>query len=195
MLYKYRSIENFKYFVDVILNNRLYAAPYFDLNDPMEGHYIYSSELISSDVIRKIKGEKEKLRIVSLSKNCENTLMWTHYASGHCGVVIGIEEDDKIYDIRNVNYSDEVFNIEQDIIHRDPEVAKQILTNKLSAWSYEEEKRIFVEDGSKYANIEVKEIIMGSKMSTQNQCLIRELIKKINPNIKVKKSQRLVFLA
>jgi len=41
MLYKYGSLNNFKYFVDIILNNRPYASPYFDLNDPMEGYYSY----------------------------------------------------------------------------------------------------------------------------------------------------------
>mgnify|MGYP001801434879 FL=1 len=41
LLYKYRSLENFKNFVDIILKNRLYAATYKDLNDPMEGKYYY----------------------------------------------------------------------------------------------------------------------------------------------------------
>ncbi len=40
MFYKYRGIKEFRYFVDIILNKRLFAAPYFDLNDPMEGHYL-----------------------------------------------------------------------------------------------------------------------------------------------------------
>ena len=42
--YKYRSVDNFRNFVDIILNNRLYAASYQDLNDPMEGHYYYQRE-------------------------------------------------------------------------------------------------------------------------------------------------------
>ncbi len=41
LLYKYRSLDNFKNFVDIILKNRLYAARYKDLNDPMEGQYYY----------------------------------------------------------------------------------------------------------------------------------------------------------
>lgn len=48
LLYKYRSIENFQFFVDIILNKRLYAARYLDLNDPMEGHYIYADGVVNN---------------------------------------------------------------------------------------------------------------------------------------------------
>ena len=37
LLYKYRSLENFEYVLDIILNERLHCAPYDDLNDPFEG--------------------------------------------------------------------------------------------------------------------------------------------------------------
>ena len=59
MLYKYRGINSFRYFVDIVLNKRLYAAPFFDLNDPMEGHYLYSSGELDSDVRDLIKNQKE----------------------------------------------------------------------------------------------------------------------------------------
>ena len=40
VLYKYRGIQNFRFLVDIILKNRLYAAKYSDLNDPMGGSII-----------------------------------------------------------------------------------------------------------------------------------------------------------
>ncbi|KJS82610.1 MAG: hypothetical protein JM58_14745 [Peptococcaceae bacterium BICA1-8] len=187
MLYKYRTIENFKFFVDIILKNRLFAAPYFDLNDPMEGRYIYSFGHPSDKIIRAIKGEKEKLRIVSLSRNFNNTLMWAHYANGHRGVAVGVEVNRNKYDIRRVNYSDSMFNLQYNLDFPSLDVAKRILSEKHLAWSYEEEERIFVEDGQQFAEVKVKEIILGSKMSTQNQGFVRELVSKINPNIIVKR--------
>lgn len=187
ILYKYRSIENFKYFVDIILKQRLYAAPYFDLNDPMEGHYIYTSGYSNaSDVARAIKGEKESLRIVSLSRNKDDILMWAHYADGHRGVVIGVEVNP--YILRKVTYSNDMFNIPNLGMISNLDIAKVILTQKHLAWSYEQEERIFVQGGQHFAEVKVKEVILGSKMSTQNQGLIRELINKIDPGIHVKKS-------
>ena len=41
LLFKYRSLENWRWLLDILVNNRLYAAPFKDLNDPMEGRYFY----------------------------------------------------------------------------------------------------------------------------------------------------------
>ena len=38
--FKYKSLDNLKHFLDIIANNRLYAAKYNELNDPMEGSYL-----------------------------------------------------------------------------------------------------------------------------------------------------------
>lgn len=187
LLYKYRSIENFQYFVDIILNKRLYAAPYFDLNDPMEGQYIYADGLISNDIIKAIKGAKEKLRIVSLSRNPSNILMWSHYANGHRGVVIGVEVNSNKYDIQSVNYTNSMFNIDYDNIPQRSELAKHILSKKQSAWSYEEEERIFIKGGNLYADVKIKEIILGSRMSNQNQGFIKKLVANIDASINVRK--------
>ena len=37
ILYKYRSLDNWKFVLDIFLNKRLYAASFYDMNDPMEG--------------------------------------------------------------------------------------------------------------------------------------------------------------
>jgi hypothetical protein len=37
VLYKYRSIENWKFLEDIFSNRRLFAATFRSLNDPMEG--------------------------------------------------------------------------------------------------------------------------------------------------------------
>ena len=38
LFFKYRDISNLRYFLDILLYNRLYAAKYNELNDPMEGN-------------------------------------------------------------------------------------------------------------------------------------------------------------
>lgn len=198
LLYKYRSIENFQNFVDIILNKRLYAARYLDLNDPMEGHYIYvNGGVHNNDIVNAIKGEKESLRIVSLSRNPSSTLMWSHYANGHRGVLVGVEVNENKYDIQRVNYSDSLFNLEYNYSNQGSSLAEHILSQKQSAWSYEDEERIFVRNGREYAEVEVKEVVLGSKMSTRNRGFIKKLISKIDPNIIVStsNSQSIYFSA
>ncbi len=182
MLYKYRDLDNFRFFVDIILNNRFYAAPYTDLNDPMEGYYRYTTGDLSDEVLKSIKGEKKKLGICSLSRNSKIELMWSHYCDGHKGIVIGVEIHDN-YDIQPINY-DGLPHIQNQNNLNYEETARAILTNKHQIWTYEEETRVFVE-GAKYINVEVKEVILGEKMDSRTKGFIRSLVEKINPNIEI----------
>ena len=181
LLYKYRSIENFRFFADIILKQRLFAALYFDLNDPMEGRYLYHGEQsMDRDVEQILSGKKNKVRIVSLSRVPENELMWAHYANGHRGVAVGVEVDRHLYDVRPILY-DGV-----------PAVgtagwsmkAEDILSHKNEIWRYEEEERMFVTRGE-FAEVRVREVICGSKMSNQDFGFVRELVERINPEIQI----------
>ena len=186
MLYKYRGINNFRFFVDIVLNQRLHVAPYFDLNDPMEGHYLYNKGELDSDVLDLIKGQKEKTRICSLSKININELMWAHYAEGHRGVAIGVEINTEhqavpvIYDgLPQVGRMD---------VHNS--TAREILSHKLKVWSYEEEVRVFT-NKKQYVNVSVKEIILGRSMATQDIGFIKKLVKNVDNNIVVKSASEI----
>ncbi len=183
MLYKYRSIRDFKYFVDIILKRRLYTSPYFDLNDPMEGQYLYNQGELSKELVRAIKGEKEKFRICSLSKEPEHPLMWAHYADGHHGVVIGVTVNHEKYDVRPVIYSDALPSINTSN-YISMQTAKDILCHKVSVWEYDKEERVFIDRGM-YVKVNIKEIRLGSKMKQDDQDLLRELIERVSPNISV----------
>src|ERR1700733_10826409 len=102
LLYKYRSLTNFKNFVDIILRNRLYASPYKEMNDPMEGQYYYRQGDYDRRTLRTIKENKQNLRLCSLSRNNHNELMWSHYADGQHGVAIGVSVDTDLVDLRPV---------------------------------------------------------------------------------------------
>ncbi len=187
ILYKYRSLANFKNFVDIVLNSRLYAAPYFDMNDPMEGHYVHSAGTLSGELVRSIKGEKERLRICSLSETRDNPLMWAHYADGHRGVCIGVAVDEAEYDVRSVDYVGPSYV--QNAHHNGSlETAKRILCHKYDVWHYEREHRAFVTGGAKFASIEVKEVWLGSRMGTQDKGFVTDLLGKICPAVIVRNS-------
>ncbi|AFU70514.1 hypothetical protein P700755_003943 [Psychroflexus torquis ATCC 700755] len=187
ILYKYRSLDNFKNFVDIILKNRLYAAPYKDLNDPMEGQYYYQSGELNRSIRDKILAEKGTLRILSLSRVNNNQLMWSHYADGHKGIAVGVRIDEIKYDVQLIQY-DGIATINES--NYNSQTAKEILSHKLEVWGYEQEERVF-QINQVFINVQIEEVIMGSRVSTQNNGLIRDLIDKINPSIRVLKAEDL----
>ncbi len=182
MLYKYRSLANFETFVDIILNERIYAAPYFDLNDPMEGLYRYTEGTINQQLIKDIKGQKQKLRICSLSRNCSSTLMWSHYADSHKGVAIGVKVNPN-QETREVRYKGMSYVRDATRIGSH-ETAKNILTYKLDSWTYEDEERVFVTSGN-YAKVKVSKIVMGSRISEKHKALVRKLVKIVNDSVSI----------
>jgi len=182
LLYKYRGLTAFKNFVDITLNSRMYAAPYFELNDPMEGQYLFSpTGELDEDMTYLLKSEKEKLRILSLSRNPDIALMWAHYAEGNKGVAIGVEIDRNKYDIRPVNY-DGPLHIGARNFHRGS--ATDVLCQKLSPWQYEEEERVFVRS-RKYVEVRIREVILGSRMSNQDRGFIKDIVNTLCPNADV----------
>ncbi len=188
MLYKYRGIRELRYFVDIILNQRLYAAPYFELNDPMEGHYLYSKGKLDHEVRSLINGNKGKIRICSLSSVHGNELMWAHYAEGHRGVAIGVTIKDKKQDVREVIYDGLPEISESSLCFPS---AQKILSHKLEVWSYEEEIRVFT-DNKQHVDVKIEEVILGRSMSNQDISFIRKLIKSIDPEISIKDAKKYV---
>jgi hypothetical protein len=189
-LYKYRNLDNFRFFIDIILNNRLFAPSYTNLNDPMEGHYKYKDESMTKEIFNNIHKEKQKLGICSLSECSEIELMWAHYCDGHRGVVIGVEIPDNSnnYDIRKIEYTGlpKVSQPNNDYT-KYSDIAKDILTHKHEIWEYEKEVRVFVQ-GRDYIDATIKEVILGQKMDNRTYSFIKNLIYKINPEIVIQRA-------
>lgn len=185
ILYKYRSLDNFKNFVDIILKSRLYASKYKDLNDPMEGQYYYQTGELNRNIRNKLLEDKGELRLCSLSRVRDNQLMWSHYTNGQRGVAIGLRVDDNLYTVRPIQYNGLVSIRNQDF---NEQSATEILSHKLVVWNYEEEVRVFVRDRH-FVDISIEEVITGVAMSNADFGLIKELIEKINPNIPIIKAE------
>jgi hypothetical protein len=188
ILYKYRSLDNFKNFVDIILKNRLYAARYKDLNDPMEGQYYYHQGELNKTIRDKIIEEKGTLRILSLSRINNNQLMWSHYADGHKGIAIGVKIEDGIYDVQPIEYDGIVTIRNSDY---NGQTTREILRHKLEVWSYEEEVRVF-QRNHMFIDVKIEEIILGQRVSNQNVGLIKDLLDKINPEIRIIRAEELL---
>ena len=63
-----------------------------------------------------------------------------------------------------------------------PTPPEDILSRKLRAWEYEQEERVFIE-GAHFVNIKLKEILVGSRMSTQDFSLLSSLVEKDCPEV------------
>lgn len=185
ILYKYRSLDNFKNFVDIILKNRLYAAKYKDLNDPMEGQYYYQTGELNKGIRNKLLEEKGELRLCSLSKVKDNHLMWSHYTNGQRGVVIGLRIDQDKYIVKPIEYNGLASIRNQDFNDQD---AIEILSHKLEVWNYETEVRVFVRD-KHFIDVKIEEVITGIAMSNPDYGFIRETLEKINPEIRIVKAE------
>lgn len=178
ILYKYRSLNNFENFLDIILFNRLYASNYRDLNDPMEGQYYYPEGTLDRYTRDLIFTDKNRLRICSLSKEKDNPLMWSHYADGCRGVNIGVEViNSNGVEIVDIKYKNAVLFPDGPSSFN----AKDVLSCKLSPWKYEREMRVFTQDT--HVKINVKEIILGERISNKHEDLIRKLASRMNNHI------------
>ncbi|KPZ70329.1 hypothetical protein AN944_02401 [Shewanella sp. P1-14-1] len=175
--YKYRSLDKIKFLLDIFLNQRLYAAPYTSMNDPMEGHYFHRSGKLSPEFKSALKGKKDSYGIVSLSEVNDNALMWAHYANGHNGIAIGIEISSPNYEIVPIKY-DGLSHLTQKFEHEPAEAAKRILSHKLEIWDYEKEHRVFVQH-EKFVPVKIKEVIFGRRVSPHDKEFFEKLIKKL----------------
>ncbi|EMR38138.1 hypothetical protein MUQ_04618 [Vibrio harveyi CAIM 1792] len=183
ILYKYRSLDNLKFLIDIFLNNRLYAAPYTDMNDPMEGHYFNRSGELSAEFKSALKGEKDNYGICSLSSVSNNNLMWAHYANSHNGVAIGVEVDSS-FEVRKVKYKG-LGSLTHNYSDQPAEAAVSILSHKLEIWDYEQEYRVFVQN-DRYVAIAIREVIFGRRVSEDDKEFYRSLFSRLSLGIDFK---------
>jgi len=188
--YKYRSIENWHFLLDIFVNKRLHAAPFASLNDPMEGQSYYVNGKARGDVRSAIASRREQWNICSLTPHVNSSLMWAYYASGHRGIAIGVElERPKKDDIRRpVEYDSHVFVRPEEARHSLDEVATTILFRKQSLWGHEDEFRVLTR--RQHVAVKIVEVHFGSLMADADRRLLTELVKLAAPAARVRSVSR-----
>lgn len=187
--FKYKSLsgDSFKYFVKMLIESKMYAACFKELNDPMEGAYLSDKE--SKDYLQS---QKEEMKIISLvEKKADelpcNMLMWSHYSNEHRGCCVEFHFKNKAdeYDVCKVNYIKEIKQGEINSV-------ESVLCRKFEDWKYEQEVRYI---GLKeLVPIEIDKIYLGMRIDdlydnndTSNETFYRELINRLCPHVKVDK--------
>ncbi|WP_037072453.1 DUF2971 domain-containing protein [Psychromonas arctica] len=180
--YKYKTLDNFEFLLDLILKERLYAASYSELNDPMEG-VIKVEGKIPKDQEDHWERLINTFRIVCFTKQSDNPLMWSHYADGGKGCVIEFELlDSQKY--HKISYLKKPVIKKNDInINK----AFEILKYKEKPWKYEAEYRCLIKE-KKFMPISIKSIIFGGRADVTKVEMLMHIISFCKPELKVQKS-------
>jgi hypothetical protein len=176
ILYKYRSLENFKRFEEILLNQEMYAGIYTEMNDLMEGYYNASLDIPTS-ITNIILKNKQELRFCCFSKYHKTGLQWSHYADSGKGVVLGVEVSEA-YENVDIVYQENHPSIKD--FDYPYEASKEILRYKLQAWEYEKEVRVFAPFGEKFIKLTVKQVIIGPRTSPAHIDQIQEVVDSVN---------------
>ncbi|MEE9441065.1 MAG: DUF2971 domain-containing protein [candidate division Zixibacteria bacterium] len=132
--------------------------------------------------------------IFSLSAECLNILLWTHYSNSHRGFCVGFDMQ-KLDNMRNdpLYYADnliDIHKVEYEIDYPlfnpykmdDEEITQKPLITKSSAWSYENEYRLILFDKT---NVEIDlldeiiaEVYLGCKISPEDKEQIIDALQK-----------------
>ena len=143
-LYKYISNDTLYTHLDSILRGEVYLSRWNDLNDPMEGFFIYSANNNPRQHIDNVIGEKSEYRVSCFSKSYKKFLLWSHYSFKHRGVCLEFEVAKKDLPqncfLEPIQYSKILpeFRIDEDINLQ----ARRFLSTKLIAWKQEGEVRL-----------------------------------------------------
>lgn len=151
--YKELNNDYFIKLIDKMSNHKLgqqILPEWFDLNVAKD---ILTKEPINKNPIDYIKDIlkpfKEKMRVLCLSQNNDNLLMWSHYSFNHTGIVIGINNYFYYFkDAMPVPYSRTIPKIDGvlfDELTLDTKEAleefRRLLQTKSTDWKYESEWR------------------------------------------------------
>src|SRR3569623_70293 len=99
LFYKLRGFEKPDRIHDILTNERLYCAPWYQLNDPFEGRIRqrmsfpgWKRRVISDGTLDDFYPSEEGVfRVCSLSASVNDVRLWSHYADGHSGLAVEID--------------------------------------------------------------------------------------------------------
>lgn len=157
-----------------------------------------------------IKFCADNFGIFSLSRQCDNILMWSHYADSHKGFCVGFDKDKLDNFFANRSSSDgrgakeiRVFPVEY--LNEYPEIVPanmkhldklvRPLVIKSSCWQYEQEDRAILLKGTKETAILddgiICEVRLGCKISSESKDEILEVLQARPSKVRVYQAREL----
>lgn len=197
IVYKYKSLgdstcpleqeKQIGYLKDICMNNHIYAADFYVLDDPMEGvfnSYRDNRDTYISDIIHG----KIDTHICSLSPTYQSMLMWSFYANQHKGCCIEVEiPDDKIKKVDYVKYP---MDVDASTLEYEEKIEK-ILLRKYKDWAFEKEIRVLTRE--RYVKANVKKVFIGMRASEEIYDKLNTEILCLRNEIKVERMKESMF--
>jgi hypothetical protein len=194
-LFKFRSLSNIEFVLDIIYNQRLYCATYDNLNDPFEGLFISNllnlserpmgSELLGHSEAgyqvvvsaKQIHNQAlESSRICSLSRAINDVRLWSYYGDGHTGIAIEIEVDKDDPYVFPVKYCSELPRVNLKKLY-DNDVLS-LLRQKTLHWQHEQEYRVVSSDKYYCIKHKIRAIYLGSRVSAFHADILKKAVGK-----------------
>lgn len=190
-LYKYRSLSPLEHVLDIIVHQRLYCAPYEQLNDPFEGQFqttlsaplfFRAGSRVGEPLVRykerkaipDLALQTSNTRVCSLSSSATDVRLWSLYADGHKGIAFeldfaGIEDHAK-----QIQYTATLPEFGTSLLGG--AYPEEVLTCKTDHWEYEKEYRIIGSDSYFQVEGRIRRIIAGHRTSEGLLELIRMVV-------------------
>lgn len=137
-------------------------------------------------------------KILSLSKDPENVLMWSHYADSHRGMVITFDPSIKYWKnirLKEIEYKTQRLPLPTEDTNVD-EYVEKIITRKSTCWEYEQEWRMInyhLQPNKNFVRFDknaIKAVRLGLEMPKEQKEDIIELCREKYPNVKIYKMER-----
>lgn len=146
-LYKFRPLGNcqdLERASQILESGLFWCTRFWELNDPMEGVYVFNPHCMSELAREQFFGAKSRRVLCSFSgeRALSNPLMWGYYANGFRGIAIEVDTPDHASNVKKVHYSTELPPIDEVVNN---ESVTRVLTTKLCCWSHEHEYRYIAE--------------------------------------------------
>jgi hypothetical protein len=150
------------------------------------------SNLDFGALINKVaKRVAQRKGIACFMSNCDNLLMWAHYADSHKGVCLKFDilEDTEFFSpAKKVIYTEDY--PEYNYLKDKNDFVNHMFFTKSNEWNYEGEVRILKNKKDNYLFKEnsLKELIFGCNVSENDKKTLIKIIKQYYPNTKLKQA-------
>lgn len=200
-LYKYKRPTPFEHIADILIKERLYCCPYYDMNDPFEGIFIESIKMGESPISMLttpddlIAPENDvQARVCSLSSDRSSALLWSLYAQRLEGICLEIDCTDLESTPHKVLYPPDIPRFAKPGFAPSPTYA---LSHKREEWRFEQEYRII--GVNEYVSIQgrLRRVILGPRCNE----IIKSAIRRLAPhgcdvcNAKLDRERRAIVIA
>jgi len=162
----------------------------------MEKSYteLRGSEAGSEYLVNSALDAAQKFKVLCLSENSKNILMWSHYASNHQGVCLEFElpENEIRWFAREVKYTTDRPRINPANVDLQENYELLFLT-KAHDWCYEKEWRVILEPGNDekqfFKPSMLKRVIFGAKITQENEEMLRDWVRNYHGKIQISKAK------